>query len=67
MQSSTKHIRTTKDGTEGILRNKKAIVTLSSGGVPVGSEMDFLTPHLKLFLGFTGITDVTIIPAKDII
>ena len=55
------------DGPEGLLKGKSAIVAVASGGVPLGSQMDFLTPHLKLFLGFIGITDVDVRAAKDII
>lgn len=56
-----------ENGPEGLLKGKRAIVTVASGGVPVGSEMDYLTPHLKHFLGFIGITDVTVVPAKEVV
>ena len=59
--------RYTPDGPEGLLTGKKAIVTVASGGVPVGSDIDFLSSHLKFFLGFIGITDVEIHAAKEII
>ncbi len=59
--------RYTPDGPEGLLTGKKAIVTVASGGVPVGSEIDFLSSHLRFFLGFIGITDVEIVAAKDIV
>lgn len=59
--------RYTENGPEGLLKGKKAIVAVASGGVPIGSEMDFLTPHLRAFLGFIGITDVEFVAAKDII
>ncbi|SLN55671.1 FMN-dependent NADH-azoreductase [Pseudooctadecabacter jejudonensis] len=58
--------RYTQDGPEGLLTGKKAIVTVASGGVPVGSDIDFLSSHLRFFLGFIGISDVEIIAAKDI-
>ena len=58
--------RYTENGPEGLLTGKKAIVTVASGGVPVGSEMDYLTPHLKFFLGFIGIKDVEVRAAKDV-
>jgi len=51
------------EGPVGLLKDKKAYVIVSTGGTPVGSEVDFVTPYLKTFLGFLGITDVTIIPA----
>jgi FMN-dependent NADH-azoreductase len=54
------------DGPIGLLEGKKVIVVVASGGVPVGSQMDYLTPHLKTFLAFLGMTDVTILDAKQI-
>ena len=51
------------EGPVGLLKNKKAYVIVSTGGTPVGSEVDFVTPYLKTFLGFLGITDVTFIAA----
>ena len=56
----------TDEGPKGLLTGKKAIITVASGGTPIGSAADFLTPHLKFFLGFIGITDVEIVAAKDI-
>ncbi len=49
----------------GLLENKKAIVVFTSAGVPMGSPMDFVTPYLKLVLGFIGITDVEIVNADQ--
>ncbi len=57
----------TENGPEGLLKDKKAIIAVASGGVSVGSDADFLTSHLKFFLGFIGITDVEIHTAKDLI
>ncbi|WP_339847943.1 NAD(P)H-dependent oxidoreductase [uncultured Dokdonia sp.] len=51
------------EGPIGLLKNKKAYVVVTTGGTPVGSEVDFVTPYLKTFLGFLGITDVTFIVA----
>ena len=56
--------RYTEDGPEGLLKGKKAFVVVPSGGVPVGSPMDFATPYLKHALAFVGITDVEFIGAK---
>lgn len=53
-------------GPVGLLSGKKAIIVISTGGVPVGTPMDMLTPHLKLFLGFLGITDVDVRDANDV-
>ncbi|MBH1943415.1 NAD(P)H-dependent oxidoreductase [Erythrobacter sp. YJ-T3-07] len=58
--------RYTESGPEGLLTGKKAYVVIASGGTPIGSELDFLTPWLRHFLGFIGITDVEIIAADGI-
>ena len=56
----------TENGPEGLLRGKKAYVVVASGGVPIGSEMDFASGYLKQVLAFIGITDVTLIDASKI-
>ena len=56
----------TANGPEGLLTGKKAYITAASGGTPVGSDMDFMTPWLKFFLGFLGIHDVEIVAADGI-
>lgn len=53
----------TENGPEGLLSNKRAIVTVASGGVPVGSPMDHATTYLTQVLNFIGITDVTYVSA----
>jgi FMN-dependent NADH-azoreductase len=50
-------------GPVGLLTGKRAFVVIASGGVPLGSPMDFASPYLKAVLGFVGIADVTIIEA----
>lgn len=55
--------RYTESGPKGLLEGKKAYVVVATGGVPVGSPVDFATPYLKHALGFIGITDVEIIAA----
>jgi FMN-dependent NADH-azoreductase len=52
-----------QNGPEGLLKNKKAYIVIASGGVPVGSAIDFATPYLRHALAFIGITDVDIIAA----
>ena len=56
----------TENGPQGLLTGKKVYITAASGGTPVGSDMDFMTPWLKFFLGFIGITDVDVIAADGI-
>lgn len=59
-----KTFRYTENGPEGLLKGKKAFVIVPSGGVPVGSEVDFATPYLRHALAFIGITDVEFIGAR---
>ncbi|HEC11964.1 MAG TPA: FMN-dependent NADH-azoreductase [Acidiferrobacteraceae bacterium] len=58
--------RYTESGPVGLLKNKKAYLVVASGGVPVGSSLDFATPYLRQALGFVGITDVQIIAAEQL-
>lgn len=53
----------TETGPVGLLEGKKVYVTVASGGTPVGSEIDFMTPWLTHFLHFIGITDIEYIAA----
>ena len=55
--------RYTEDGPKGLLEGKKAYLVVATGGVPVGSPLDFATPYLRHALGFIGIFDVEIIAA----
>lgn len=55
--------RYTPDGPEGLLKGKRAIIAMASGGTAAGSEIDFASGYLQHFLGFIGITDVTLIAA----
>lgn len=49
---------------EGLLKNKKAYVVITAGGVKLGSAWDFASPYLRHVLGFIGITDVEFIDAS---
>ncbi len=55
-----------ENGPEGLLKNKKAYVMMASGGVPIGSAMDFSSPYLRHLLGFVGIEDVEFISAAEV-
>ncbi len=55
--------RYSEQGIEGLLKGKRAIVVITSGGVPLGAPVDFVTPYIRHVLGFVGITDVTVIDA----
>lgn len=54
----------TSEGPVGLLDGKKAYVAVASGGTKVDSNIDFMTPWLRQFLGFIGITDVEVIEAS---
>jgi len=58
--------RYTDNGPVGLLEGKKAYLVVATGGVPVGSAMDFATPYLRHALSFVGITDVEIIAADGV-
>jgi FMN-dependent NADH-azoreductase len=55
--------RYTEAGPRGLLEGKRAIVSVASGGTPIGSEIDFATGYIRHVLGFIGITDVEIVKA----
>lgn len=51
---------------EGLLKNKKAYVVITAGGVTLGSPWDYASPYLRHVLGFVGITDVEFIDASGL-
>ena len=50
---------------EGLLKNKKAYLVITSGGTKLNSKEDFLTPWLKFILNFFGIKNVQTISADQ--
>ena len=50
---------------EGLLKNKKAYLVITSGGTKLNSSEDFLTPWLKFILNFFGIENVKVICADQ--
>jgi FMN-dependent NADH-azoreductase len=58
--------RYTESGPVGLLTGKTAYVVVATGGVPVGSPVDFATPYLRHALAFIGISDVKIIAADRV-
>lgn len=58
--------RYSKDGPVGLLKDKKAYIVAVTGGTPVNSAIDFMTPWLQHFLKFIGIEDVSTIVADRI-
>ena len=50
---------------EGLLKNKRAFLVITSGGTKLNSNEDFLTPWLKYILNFFGIEKIDIICADQ--
>ncbi len=50
---------------EGLLKNKKAYLVITSGGTKLNSNEDFLTPWLRFILNFFGIENVQTISADQ--
>ena len=58
--------RYTENGPEGLLKGKKAYLVIASGGVPLGSDMDYASTYLRHVMGFLGIDDVTLVNANEL-
>jgi len=57
----------TAEGPVGLLTGKKAYIAVTTGGVYSSGDAvayDFVTPYIKAFLAFIGITDVTVVRAE---
>ena len=50
---------------EGLLKNKRAYLVITSGGTKLNSNEDFLTPWLKFILNFFGIEKIDVICADQ--
>lgn len=58
-----------ENGPVGMVNGKKVYVAMSSGGIyseGPGKSNDFVAPYLKAFLGFLGMTDLTVIRAEGV-
>ncbi len=53
-------------GPVGLLTNKKVFVTLARGGLHKDGASDTQVPHLKMLLGFLGMTDVTFVYSEGL-
>lgn len=54
---------------QGLITGKKVYVAMSSGGIyseGPSAGYDFVAPYLKAFLGFVGMTDVTVVRAEGL-
>jgi FMN-dependent NADH-azoreductase len=54
----------TEQGPVGLLGIRRAYIITSSGGTPIGSEMDFASRYLEFICRFIGIEEVTHIDAS---
>jgi len=50
---------------EGLLKNKRAYLVITSGGTKLNSNEDFLTPWLRFILNFFGIEKIDVIYADQ--
>ena len=50
---------------EGLLKNKRAYLVITSGGTKLNSNEDFLTPWLKFILNFFGIEKIEVVSADQ--
>jgi len=53
-----KTFATNPEGFEGLLKNKKAYIVITTGGTPTGGDDDFITGYMTKVLSFVGITDI---------
>jgi FMN-dependent NADH-azoreductase len=53
----------TENGPVGLLKDKRVILSVASGGTEIGATNDFATAHLTYVLGFLGITNVEVVNA----
>ncbi|MBE5251687.1 FMN-dependent NADH-azoreductase [Mixta mediterraneensis] len=58
--------RYTEAGPEGLVKGKRAVILSSRGGIHKDTASDLLTPYVKRFLGFIGISDVNFVFAEGI-
>lgn len=58
--------RYTENGPVGLIEGKKVYVVSARGGKYAGTPNDSQTPFLRSFLGFLGMTDVTLIFAEGL-
>lgn len=53
-------------GPKGLLRDRPTYLIITSGGTPIGSEIDYASGYLKHVLSFLGIQSVEIIAADSL-
>ena len=55
--------RYTSEGPVGLLSGKRVDIVITTGGVPLGSPVDFLSGYLRQVFAFIGIEDLHIVSA----
>lgn len=66
---SKRTFKYTENGPEGLLKNKKVYLAISSGGVYNNDDMrafDFTESFLKTVLNFLGMTDITVLRIEGV-
>jgi FMN-dependent NADH-azoreductase len=58
--------RHTKQGSIGLLKNKKIYIAVASGGAQLDTELDFVSAYLRHTFGFIGFTDITFIDSSGL-
>ncbi|WP_299253299.1 NAD(P)H-dependent oxidoreductase [uncultured Aquimarina sp.] len=48
----------TENGPQGLLKDKKAYVIITTGGTKLGTGVDYVTGYMTTFLNFLGITNI---------
>lgn len=58
--------RYTENGPQGLIADKPVTVLAARGGLYAGTENDTVTPYIKLFFSFVGITSVEFVFAEGL-
>ncbi|MFC0337767.1 FMN-dependent NADH-azoreductase [Kushneria avicenniae] len=58
--------RYTEQGAEGFITGKRVIVLTTRGGLHRDTDHDLITPYLRTFLGFLGMTDIEFVYAEGL-
>ena len=58
--------RYTENGPQGLLADRPVYLVMASGGVPLGSPVDFASGYLRQVFRFIGIEDVRLIGAERV-
>ncbi|REC93704.1 FMN-dependent NADH-azoreductase [Kushneria indalinina] len=58
--------RYTAQGPEGFITGKRVIVLTTRGGLHRDTDHDLVTPYLRTFLGFLGMTDIDFVYAEGL-